>query len=237
MSNNISDNYAKYFTRFNEIDHKQYEIAASSYETNYGKFLPLNKDVKILDIGCGMGHFLYYLKTRGYMNFSGIDIGKTQVDFCKKHFTKNVELANAIDYLKCQENEYDVIIMNDIIEHIVKDEVIHLLKLVKKSLNKNGVILIKTLNMGNPFGLNLRYSDFTHETGYTEQSLFQILDAVGFKQISLFQEIYASIGIIRPLANLVRKVFYAFLKCLYYLDRGESINILTPDLIAFAKKH
>lgn len=90
--------------------------------------------------------------------------------------------------------------------------------------------------MSNPFGLSSRYRDFTHEIGYTELSLFQILDAVGFKQISLFQEMYASIGIIRPLANWLCKVFHTFLKCLYYLDRGESPNILTSNLIAFAKK-
>lgn len=236
MSSNISDNYAKYFIKFNEIDHKQYEIAASSYETNYGTLLVNHHDAKILDIGCGMGHFLYYLKTRGYKNFSGIDLGETQVDFCKKYFTKDVELANASEYLKYHENEYDVIVMNDVIEHIVKDDVMDLLKLVKKSLKKDGIFLIKTINMSNPFGLNSRYRDFTHEIGYTELSMFQILDAVGFKQISLFQEMYASEGIMRPLANFIRRILYRLLKSLYYLDRGESPTILTPNLIVFAKK-
>lgn len=201
MSNDISDNYSGYFTKFNDINPKKYQISASSYETNYGKLLPKDRNAKILDVGCGMGHFLYYLKNKGYKNFSGIDMGEKQVDFCKKHFTKNVEAANALDYLKYKENEYDVIVMNDVIEHIVKEEVVNLLELVKKSLTKDGIILIKTINMSNPFGLSSRYRDFTHEIGYTELSLFQILDAVGFKQILLFQEMYASIGIIRPLAN------------------------------------
>ena len=124
MDKRLSNSYLNYFIEFNDQTKKQYDAIAFSYETNYGKLLPLDKNVKILDIGCGMGHFLYYLKTRGYKNFSGIDIGEKQVDFCKKHFTNHVEVANVMNYLKDLEEEYDVIVMNDLIEHIVKDEVI-----------------------------------------------------------------------------------------------------------------
>jgi hypothetical protein len=55
MNGKISDNYLDYLTQLNEPSTEQYEIAALSYETNYGQFLPSDRNVKILDVGCGMG--------------------------------------------------------------------------------------------------------------------------------------------------------------------------------------
>ena len=67
-----------------------------------------------------MGHFLYYLKEKGYTNFFGIDIEENQIEFCRRNFTENVETANVLDYLKNCESIYDTIVMNDVIEHIKK---------------------------------------------------------------------------------------------------------------------
>lgn len=34
----------------------------SDFELNYARYLPGHKDAKILDIGCGRGQFISYLK-------------------------------------------------------------------------------------------------------------------------------------------------------------------------------
>lgn len=85
------------FRSFHELSKKEYENALKMYDTNYRKFLPSDKNIKILDIGCGTGQFLYYLKEKGYKNYYGIDISKQQVEFCKK-ITKNVEQVGVFEF-------------------------------------------------------------------------------------------------------------------------------------------
>lgn len=232
----ISEKYLDYFVEFNKLTKEKYEIAAASYETNYRKFFPSNKNLKILDIGCGMGHFLYYLKTNGYKNFIGIDLGEQQIDFCKKYIYDNVENVDALEYLKNKKNEFDIIVMNDLIEHIKKADVIKLLKEVNVSLKDEGKLIIKTPNMSNPFGMISRYQDFTHEAGYNEFSILYVLNASGFNKMSLFPEIYANVGFSRRIINIVRSILYKIVMLFCIIDRGTSPQIFNPNIIVVAEK-
>ena len=47
-------------------------------------------------------------------------------------------------------------------------------------MKPGGKIFVKTGNMSNPFSLRLRYIDFTHEVGFTEESFVQVLYIAGF---------------------------------------------------------
>jgi 2-polyprenyl-3-methyl-5-hydroxy-6-metoxy-1,4-benzoquinol methylase len=50
----------------------------------YFKYLKLEPGMKLLDIGCGNGHWLQYCKNRG-VDGMGVTISKSQVDLCIKH--------------------------------------------------------------------------------------------------------------------------------------------------------
>lgn len=199
--NQIWDHYCDAgFSVVNPLSISAYESAAISYGYNYKSFLPKNRRAKILDIGCGMGHFLYYLYTQNYTNFIGIDISKQQIAFIKNDFLACEELAesfkkisekvyqaDAFTFLKQHESEYELIVANDLIEHIEKDKILQLFGLIRNSLKENGAFIAKTPNMGNPFSLKARYVDFTHEIGYDEISLFQILKISNFREINIYQ--------------------------------------------------
>lgn len=45
--------------------------------------LPKNRNAKILDLGCGYGTFLNALRSLGYKNLYGVEIGKEQSEFLK----------------------------------------------------------------------------------------------------------------------------------------------------------
>ena len=78
---------------------------------------PSNKDINILDIGCGHGAFLYFLKEKGYKNLKGLDISSEQVNMAYELGLNNVSHSNLLEDLpKLPENSYDVIIAFDIIE-------------------------------------------------------------------------------------------------------------------------
>ena len=73
-----------------------------------------------------------------------------------------------------------MIIAYDIIEHFIKDEAIELCENICSSLKPGGIFVVKVQNSGCILGLFGRDIDFTHLAGYTDLSLFQLLDSSGF---------------------------------------------------------
>lgn len=225
------------FERFNS---QNFEIVSKSYELNYNELIACSQDAKIIDIGCGMGHFLYYLKKQGYKNFWGIDIGLEQIESCRKNITKNVDrIENIFDFLNDKQNYYDLIILNDVLEHFNKDDIIKLLQQLLFSLKVQGRLIIRTPNMANLFAASSFYIDFTHEVGFSEISLVQILKAVGFRRTQCRQErIYIASPVKRIFFYILKKIYYTLLKFIILLDRpGDKYpTIFSKNLIVWADK-
>jgi len=213
-----------------------YERMSYCYKYWYSKFLPRHKDSKILDIGCGMGHFIYFLKKMGYTNYLGIDISPEQVAFVKKFITDKVLLIDASTFLNNLENEYDVIVMNDVLEHIPKSDIINFLSLVRKALKDDGIVFIKTVNAANPFNFRGRYIDFTHEIAFTEHSLVQVLKIAGFRVIALFGDECPRPGLKGTLDRFAKKIFFLIMRKLFQLQEINPPNILDKNIIAIASK-
>ncbi|MHA1299465.1 MAG: class I SAM-dependent methyltransferase, partial [Candidatus Helarchaeota archaeon] len=171
------------FLKRNPVTKKHYDLNAKNYFSNYNPFIPKNKNIKILDIGCGMGHFLYALKKYGYSNFIGIDVSDQMIDFLTnkiqntelghdfKDISTKVKKFDAFEFLRSNKGTFDLIVANDLIEHIPKSKILDLFKLVKKNLKNNGIFITKTANMTNLVSNMLLYDDFTHEVGFTNLSL------------------------------------------------------------------
>ena len=207
------------------------------FNTNYLKFLPSEKTARILDIGCGTGDFLSYLNSNNYTNSLGIDISKEQIDHCRIHVTKKVQLINNLDaFLKENKNSFDFILMNDIIEHIEKEEVIDTLSLVLASLKENGVVVIRTVNLKNRWGMAVRYMDFTHTTGFTQESIKQVMLTAGFKNVSLVSEIHPVYDIKSFIRISLKRLFEFIYRLEYIASFGAFTPMLSNMLIAVGKK-
>jgi len=151
------------------LTNDEYENACEEYERLYGELLFYKKNQKFLDIGCGTGHFLYFLMAKGYTNYFGIDISQSQIKFYKKYIIPCCKTADAFEYLKNQKNIYSIISSHDVIEHISPKDVILFLELIYSALRLEAALLLKLPNMSNPFALNNRYRDFTHKCGFAEK--------------------------------------------------------------------
>lgn len=239
-SNSLYEKYFSHhfiFANLKEVSLvKQYREMARCYKLWYGPFLPKDKSARILDIGCGMGHFLYFLKKEGYSNILGIDISKEQVYFVKKYITENVIEADAFDFLANNQSKFDVIVLNDFLEHIPKANILYFLSLVYRALKEDGRIFIKTVNAANPFNLRGRYMDFTHEVAFTEQSLTQVLRASGFKIVAMFGDHCPGRGVKNRLNSIVRRIFLYMLKRIFILQGIPPPNILEKNIIVIASK-
>lgn len=211
-----------------------------SYDRIYGHILPDNKNIKILDIGCGMGHFLWYLKKKGYTNLLGVDISKEAIAFCKRNVIANVLLINNLSqFLKKHQNSFDLIVMNDVLEHIIKKNIIRTLREIGHSLKNAGTLLVKVPNATQLLAGYSRYLDFTHETVFTEKSLLQVLKIAGYTRVKIIGERDVRVDTPRAaLVNITRALWRLNLKLIYKIERGRTANpkIFSVALIAIARK-
>lgn len=210
---------------------------AATYEWNYKKLIPEDKNLKILDIGCGLGEFLYWLKNNGYKNFRGVDVSQEMLDLCKKNVTDKVEKINTIkEYLLDKNAGYDLIVLNDVIEHLPKNEIIDDLEIIKAALKKNGQVIIKTNNLAAITGARMRYSDFTHEIGLTEYSLRQILQVAGFKQIEVKPFAMPLVSLTRYLRYGLQKICHACWKLKFWVNFTPVPKIVDEMIFAVGIK-
>jgi 2-polyprenyl-3-methyl-5-hydroxy-6-metoxy-1,4-benzoquinol methylase len=224
------------------LSKENFEFIRKAYRQRYGSFLPENKTTRILDLACGMGYFLYYLQQEGYTNYWGIDISKEQLEIARAMGITQVQEADLHSYLPQHQEEFDLIIANDIIEHFTKDEIIRFLDLLYSALKPGGQVIISTANMASLYGARTAYLDFTHETGFTPESLAQILRVCKFAEV----KVYGENPIIHDFSSLLRAglwwILVKFQRLYFYIERGTGRQlwkeqyIFTPRIFAVAEK-
>jgi len=134
---------------------------------------------KILEIGCNRGYMLTALKSFGFQNLHGVDLSPDDVEKAKILVpSAEVVCADAFDYLKDKLEQFHIIILKAVLEHVQKDEIMPFLEKIKDSLNFEGSAIIDVPNMDWLFASHERYMDFTHEVGFTKESLRQIMNSV-----------------------------------------------------------
>ena len=104
------------------------------------------KNLKILDVGCGGGIICEPLARLG-AKVTGIDFAPNNIKVAKFHSKKNKLNINYIykDIEKSKLDEkFDIILMFEVLEHL--DNWKKTIKNIKKNLNKDGIVIISTIN-------------------------------------------------------------------------------------------
>lgn len=152
-----------------------------SLHRTLGRWLPSDRSTRILDIACGEGALLCFLKALGYQKLDGFDISPENVGICHRLGLSFVRQADALEMLHAPIAErYGTIFALDILEHLPKQGAAALLDNVRQSLAPGGAVIIQTPNMGSLHGLHIRYSDLSHEFSLTERSAATLLMTAGF---------------------------------------------------------
>jgi 2-polyprenyl-3-methyl-5-hydroxy-6-metoxy-1,4-benzoquinol methylase len=203
------------------------------------KYLPLinsySTDSPILELGCGRGYMLEYLRNHNFSNLKGIDISDEQVMIAKeKGF--NVEVGDALEYFTKNNNKFKIIIALDFIEHFHKSELIPLFENIFNSLDEDGLFFFHTPNGQTILAPTLIYGDLTHMTIFTPNSALQLLRNVGFKQI----DFYEAGPLAKNFKGGIRMVIWKMIKTGYNIihlaEAGSTVKILTKNFIGAAKK-
>ena len=80
--------YKKYASNFQDAPRTFDEDAAwrlgRAYRYYLREWLPVDKEVNIVDLACGGGRLLYFFDRMGYENIQGVDISPDQVRVAKQ---------------------------------------------------------------------------------------------------------------------------------------------------------
>jgi 2-polyprenyl-3-methyl-5-hydroxy-6-metoxy-1,4-benzoquinol methylase len=203
------------------------------------KYLPLiskyAKDIPILELGCGRGYLLEYLRNKGFNNLRGIDVSEEQIDISRQK-SLNVEVADVFEYLNNDKEKFKIIFALDFIEHFSKEELIQLFDGIYKTLDRGGTFIFHTPNGQSFLASNLVYGDLTHLTVFNPLSALQLLRLSGFNDITFKESgpvpknLY---GVIRVFLWQLVKLGHNFLKL---IESGKRDRILTQNFIGAAKK-
>ena len=126
-------------------------LSSKRYIQSFNNFLlkqaKLNRNSKILDIGCGRGKILGSLSSRLKLKNKpiGIDIERHRDRDRRIHFKK----VNAIDFIKKNKKKFDLIMIKQTIHLLKYNEIKKLIYACKMQLNQNGKILILSLETSN----------------------------------------------------------------------------------------
>jgi len=157
----------------------------------YEHLLPPSRDAELLEIGPGYGQWLEALRVdRGYARAVAVDVSAEVVDFCNGVMPGSTTLvSDTVEYLGRQAGHFRRIFAFHVLEHVERDRLLPLVRAIGGALEPGGEFVVEVPNMANAFTAGLlRYGDLTHETGFTELSMRQLLEAGGLSGVRCFEE-------------------------------------------------
>ncbi len=194
----------------------------------FSKFFPVDKNIKILDLGCGYGLFLDFCRKRGYLNIEGVEKVSKFVNYARNKLKLiNVYEGDIFEYLNAKTpSSYDMISMINVLEHIKKDRVRELFDLIYSRLKPGGIFFAEVPNADSVHGLHTLFSDLTHEFAYTKLLLSQLFKLHGFVNVEVY-----------PNRIRVNKLIRLAQKLLTKIISGDNQLMYSANIIAIARKH
>jgi SAM-dependent methyltransferase len=203
------------------------------------KYLPLLRDLprdaRILEIGCGGGALLAYLERRGFSHASGIDISPEQVELARRRAVR-AEVGDLFEVLADGQAQVDAIVAVDVLEHFSRDELVRLAPLLYSGLTPGGRLLIQTANGAGLFPGQVIFGDLTHLTIFTPPSLAQLLQPVGFTDLSFYETGPIPIRLRGKLDVALWRAIKTMADALRYVETGKRQAIWTENMICRAFK-
>ena len=149
-----------------------------------------DKEVSILDYGCGYGNFLSSMRDLGFSKLSGFDFSQKRLKYTASLGINTVKLFGGIDGKRedelCVDTQFGVIHCNHVFEHVfdVNETLGHFHDL----LVDGGLLYIAVPNLTQEHVLEaLHFIPHIHH--FTKENLSLLLERNGFKVISSIDEV------------------------------------------------
>lgn len=208
--------------------------ASRQFGGRWDKWLPSDRSAVCIDLGCGTGEFLNYLRERGFNDIRGVDLNASELEVCRSLNLSQVEQTDALRYLETIADEsVGLVSAFNFFEHLTKLEILELLPRIRRVLKPGGVLLAVTPNGLSPFVGTTRYWDFSHELAFTPASWRQLARLNAFSEMH-FEEYgplpHSAFGVAR--CALWRSISAA-LNAVSYVEVGgprDQAAVYTADM-------
>lgn len=199
--------YFEHYRRVNDLGESGRRSHWRPFARTLGRFLPNDKRAVIVDVGCGAGILLEWLRGSGYNNACGIDPDAGQVDFCRQLGVSAEQVSDSALWL-ADKTDIDMVICKDILEHIQADQVRAILLAAQRALKPDGKLYISVPNALSSMAAFWLYNDGTHLRSYTERVLGLELERAGFRVVAVGDDDNMAVAGAAGLIRLaVRSVF------------------------------
>jgi SAM-dependent methyltransferase len=200
---------------------------------------PTDRRCAILDLGCGHGALIHFVRRAGYTNIRGVDGSPEQVADARRLGIEGVEEGDLLAALATQESEsLDLVVAFDVIEHFTRDELLGFVDQVRRVLRPEGRWIIHTPNGESPFSGRMRYGDLTHELAFTRTSICQLLHSSGFSKVQCFEDAPVPHGLKSVIRWVVWKVIRSGLRVYLAAETGDTAGdaIFSQNFLIVAEK-
>lgn len=207
-------------------------------DANYVRWLPASRDAAILDVGCGTGRVLAFLRARGFRTIEGFDPDESAVAAARQRVS--VPIAVAADwpaFLDGRAQAFDLVILKDVLYYLPQDAVSSHLEVVRGALRPGGRVLIEVFNGAAFTGPFVAYKDEDIRWIPTEHTIRRALERAGFTGVMCLAQTPPSTSFSRVLFNIAGAVWRLVLNAIYVVERGldpANPTILTTKIIAVA---
>ena len=193
-----------------------------------------NVAMSVLEIGCGAGQFLRYLKARGFSDTVGVDYDENLAEVLSDIEGCAFVCADANDYVAkvSGARTFDRIVLFDILEHMELDDAIQLLKGLRSILSKGGKVLLRMPNVSSPWGQRMFYGSFDHVTPYTPDRVKELAFMTGYTCLNVVGQTTgkwrkrvlenALHGILNRVLTYHPQIWQANLLCVFELKNKED---------------
>lgn len=208
----------------------------------------LPKGARVLDLGCGTGHFSTYIKTLGY-DVAGLDPSAKMLEYARQNFPEISFVEGYSNALPFEDNTFDLIISIEVLRYLDRKIVIESYEEIYRTLKPGGKTFITHVNTFATEGYYVFYhaKKLLHKIKGTEyhNAYFtsadkeqRLLKRIGFKNISCIGRMFASVRTAYKLGKTVGKAYAKLLEIVNSKQRFEKSGFknFTGHLIVIAEK-
>jgi len=194
---------------------------------------------RILDVGCGQGHFLKLAKDSGW-KVEGAELAKSACEYARQKFgieIKNKDLKEAL----FPDAYFDVVTLWNVLDHLL--DPLDTLKEIYRILKPEGILVIRVPNVSFhlfihgmfsllPAGIKsgkLRDPSIIINYGFSKSTISGLLEAAGFRKIKVYNsplshgDPYKLFKISERLTSTVKGIVYLISKFIFYLSAKKYL--------------